>query len=320
MEEKNLRKQIRRSFNPVGWTLVIYYIIMNITVTAVVAVDTAIREIQAIVNGNYSVIDTAMDAVMNNAWGYLMAGAIGLIVLLCWKGTDFWWDEIWAKGRPMKPGSFFAILAVFLGCQMAASIGNTVLELILNQFGLSAMAAMESASPTVTTLSMFLYMAIWAPISEEILFRGLIQRLMMPYGKKFAIFASAFLFGIFHGNLMQTPYAFLVGLILGYVAAEYSIAWAMLLHMINNMLLGDSLMRITSGLPEDAVNLIVLLLTGICAVAGIIILVMNRWKIGQDLGNQKMDKRVLGCFFTNPGVIVLTIIMCVNMVLMVVMY
>ena len=166
------------------------------------------------------------------------------------------------------------------------------------------------------SLSLFLYMAIWAPISEEILFRGLIQRLLMPHGKKFAIFCSAFLFGIFHGNLIQTPYAFLVGLVLGYVAAEYSIAWAMLLHMINNMLLGDSLMRLTSGLPEGAANGIILGITALSALVGIVILVVNRWKIRMDLGPGKMDRRALGCFFTNAGVIVLTVIMCFNMILM----
>lgn len=316
MEAKMIRKQIRRSFNPVGWSLVIYYIIMNITVSAVVMVDSLIQELNSVLSGNMPNVDTMLRSVSGNAWGYLMAGAIGLVVLLCWKGTTFWREEIWAKGRPMTPLAFFGILAVFLGCQMVATIGSTILELILNRFGMSIMEAMESASPTVDTLSLFLYMAIWAPFSEEILFRGLIQRLMMPYGKKFAIFGSALLFGLFHGNLVQTPYAFLVGLVLGYVASEYSIAWAMLLHMINNMLLGDSLMRVTSGMPESVVNMIILLLTGACAVAGIIILVMNRWKIKLDIGSRKMDKRVVGCFFTNPGIIVLTVMMCVNMVLM----
>ena len=51
MEEKILRKQIRRSFNSVSWSLVIYYVIMNVAVTAVVFVDVVIREIQAIASG-----------------------------------------------------------------------------------------------------------------------------------------------------------------------------------------------------------------------------------------------------------------------------
>lgn len=316
MEEKMLRKQIRRSFNPVGWSLVLYYLIMNIAVTAVVFVDVIIREISAVVSGTVLSPDEVMNSAMSNAWGYLLAGAVGMLVLFLWKGKTFWKQEIWAKGKPMTAKAFFAILVVFLGCQMAATIGSTILEMILNRFGLSIVETMEQASPTVNTLSLFLYMAVWAPFSEEILFRGVIQRLMLPHGKKFAIFASALLFGLFHGNLVQTPYAFLVGLILGYVASEYSIAWAMLLHMINNMLLGDSLMRVTQGLPESAVNGIILGLTGTCAVAGIIILAMSRGKIWQDLGDEKMDRRALRGFFSNAGVIVLTVMMVSNMILM----
>lgn len=318
MEEKMIRRQIRRSFRPEGWSLVVYYLILNVMVMAVVFVDMMICQLQAIISGGTIGADAIAESAMNNAWGYIAAGGIGLVILLCWKGGDFWKNEIWAKGKPMKPGDFFAILTVFIGCQLAATVGATVLEAILNQFGLSAMEAMQSASPSVTTLSMFLYMAIWAPFSEEVLFRGFLQRLMMPYGKRFAIFASSFLFGIFHGNLIQTPYAFLVGLVLGYVASEYSIAWAMLLHMINNMVLGDSLMRVTSGLPEEVVNVLLLALTGACALAGIIILVRNRQRIRSDLGSKKTDRRVFGCFFSNAGVIVMTVISCVSMVLMLV--
>jgi membrane protease YdiL (CAAX protease family) len=178
------------------------------------------------------------------------------------------------------------------------------------------MEAMESASANVETFSMFLYMGILAPVTEEILFRGLVQRSLMPYGKKFAIFGSAFLFGIFHGNLVQTPYAFLVGLILGYVASEYSIAWAMLLHLINNMILGDSFNRLTSSMPEELANLIFLIIVGGCAVAGIIVMICKRKKIAADLGDIKISGRCVGCFFTNFGIIVLTILMVGKMILM----
>lgn len=314
MNEKMIRRQIRRSFHPVSWSLVVYYIIMNVAVSIVLFADIMIQMIKSIGAGG----DITEDAVMNaasNGWGYILAGIAGLIILFCWKGKRFWKEEIWAKGRPMNFGAFCAVLVLVVGCQMAATIGANILEMILNQFGLSAQASMESASMTVDTFSLWLYMAVWAPVTEELLFRGLIQRLMLPYGKRFAIFASAFLFGIFHGNLVQSPYAFLVGLILGYVACEYSIAWAMLLHMINNMILGDSFMRVTMGMPVGLANLIFLLLTAGCAIAGIIILIVKRWEIRCRLG-QRMDKRVLGCFLSNPGTIVLMVMMAGNMLLM----
>ena len=268
MEDKMLRRQIRRSFHPVGWSLVIYYLIMNGAVAAVVFVDVLLRMIEGMTSGTMPDVDELMTLAVSNGWGYLLAGAIGLAVLFLWKGKAFWKEEIWAKGKPMKPGAFFAILTVFIGCQMAATIGNTVIEWILNQFGLSAMAALESAAMEVNTLSLFLYMAIWAPIFEEILFRGLVQRLLLPYGKRFAIFGSAFLFGMYHGNLMQSPYAILAGLVLGYVASEYSIAWAMLLHMINNLVLGVIMVRLTEPLGEEASSLIIWCVLNLAAIGG----------------------------------------------------
>lgn len=314
MDEKRIRRQIRRSFHPVSWSLVVYYIIMNVAVGMVMFADMMIRMIKNIAAGG-DILTDALTEAAGNGWGYILAGIVGLVILFCWKGKKFWKEQIWAKARPMTPDTFAALLVLVVGCQMVATIGGGIMELILNQFGLSAQEAMRNASPSMDTFSMWLYVAVWAPVTEELLFRGLIQRLMLPYGKRFAIFGSAFLFGIFHGNLVQSPYAFLVGLILGYVACEHSIAWAMLLHMINNMVLGDSFSRITMGLPEKVSNLIFLLLTAVCAVAGVIILIVKRREIRRRLG-RPMDKRALGCFFSNPGTIVLTVMMVGNMLMM----
>lgn len=316
MENKLIRKQIRRSFNPAGWSLVIYFILMNVAVIGAMVVQMLFQGIMAAATGEMISEEAMNEAIMGNGWGYILASTAAMGIVLLWKGIGFWKNEIWAKGRPMTVGTFFGLLAVFLGVQLPASIGASILEAFLNLFGLSAEAAMESASANAETFSMFLYMGVFAPVTEEIIFRGLIQRTLMPYGKKFAIFGSAFLFGIFHGNLIQTPYAFLVGLVLGYVASEYSIAWAMLLHLINNMILGDSLTRLTSSLPEDIANLIFTLIVTGCALVGIIVLICKRKKIAADLGEPKISGQCVGCFFTNLGIIVLTVMMIGNMVLM----
>ena len=82
---------------------------------------------------------------------------------------------------------------------------------------------------------------------------------------------SALLFGVFHGNLVQIPFAFLVGLVLGYVAAEYSLGWCILLHWINNCVLGMLLER-----WPLAQGVIVLA----AAVGSVLILVVQRKRIG----------------------------------------
>ncbi len=316
MNEKNLRREVRRSINPVGWPLVIYYLIMNVAVMFVAFAQSLWITLTTQLSGDGLDTEVLTASLLSNGWGYILAVAVGLIVLLCWKGISFWKNEIWAKNRPMTMARLGVCTVIMFGCQLLASIWAYLLELLLKPLGISVLTSMESASPAMNTVSMYLYVGILAPISEEILFRGLIQRLMMPYGKKAAIFCSAFLFGLFHGNLVQSPYAFLIGLILGYVTAEHSILWAIVLHMLNNILMGDVLERAVSGLPEKAANYVVTGIFAVFTVAGIFLLVRNLKTIRKEMGPWKIDRRMLLCFFTNPGVVALTVMMVANMAMM----
>lgn len=315
MEEKQINKWLRRRFNEVGWTLVVYYIIMNILAVLAMALDAARQMLVTLMSGRYGA-GVDMDAVAGNAWGYILTIAVGLVVLHAWKGADYWKSEILVKKRQITPTTFFCLLSLCMGAQMVNSLWIGLLEWILNQFGLSVMATLESVSGASDTFSMFLYSALLAPIAEEILFRGYVLRTLRPFGKRFAIFGSAFLFGLFHGNLLQTPYAFLVGLLLGYVAVEYSVLWAMALHMFNNLVLADLLSRLTERLPEMVGASINLLLFGGFALASLAILITKRNQIRAYRQSEWMDRRCLKCFFSCSGVIVLTVIMVVNMVLL----
>ena len=94
-----------------------------------------------------------------------------------------------------------------------------------------------------------------------------------------SILGSAFLFGLFHGNLLQTPYAFLVGLVLGYVAVEYSVGWSMALHIFNNLVLADLLSRLTANLSEVAASVLELTIFTGFFVAAVAILIANRARV-----------------------------------------
>lgn len=76
---------------------------------------------------------------------------------------------------------------------------------------------------------------IFAPILEELWFRGLVLESLRPYGNGFAIFISAILFGITHANLAQFFYATAIGFFLAYIAIHTgSIIVPMILHAIMN--------------------------------------------------------------------------------------
>ena len=314
-EWKEAKKGLKRHLSVSGWTLLIYNAIMNVAVMGWMFVEVIIQLIQGVISDDVGAIENAVMQSAESAWGYFLAAAVGLVILLIWKKPRFFKEEVFTRGAPMKTGTFLGILCVFLSGQMLYQIVTSLMEWLLNSFGFTLMEGLESMAMDTDNFSMFLYAGILAPITEEILFRGLIQRTLLPYGKKFAIFVSAFTFGLFHGNLIQAPYAFVVGLVLGYVASEYSIYWAMVLHMINNLVLGDMLYRLLGSLPEDTVNLIVWAIILAFTVAAVILLIAKRKKIGTWLRENRMEKQYVKCYFSCAGTIVLLVIMGLNILL-----
>ena len=96
-----------------------------------------------------------------------------------------------------------------------------------------------------------LFVVIIAPICEELIFRKLLLQPLRACGDMFAALASAFIFGAFHGNFDQFPYAFAVGLLYGILAVRSSsIVPTMVLHFINNLLVTASL-YLTDMVGED---------------------------------------------------------------------
>jgi uncharacterized protein len=68
---------------------------------------------------------------------------------------------------------------------------------------------------------LFLFLAIGAPVIEELFFRGLLFRsLRRRYGPWVAIVGSAVVFGLAHFELLQLPALILFGLVLGVLAEK----------------------------------------------------------------------------------------------------
>lgn len=84
--------------------------------------------------------------------------------------------------------------------------------------------------------SSFLVTAIFAPIFEEWLCRGMVLRgLLSKMKPAWAIVISALFFAVIHMNPWQALNAFLIGLIMGYIYYKTGSLWlTMLIHFVNN--------------------------------------------------------------------------------------
>lgn len=313
MEKRQFLKTTRQQMNRIGLILLVYFAIMNFFTIVVMLWDMAAYLTGVLIRGQSldvnALTEYMMASITSNGWGYILSIAVGTLIVLFWKGKAFWKEELFAKEKRMSAGAFFSLLAVFLSVQLFAQLFSIALEWVLNQFGLSAMAALEAASITSTGFSMFLYVTLLGPISEELLFRGVLLRLLKPWGKQTAIVISALMFGAFHGNIIQIPFAFLVGLVLGYVTVEYSIWWAIVLHIFNNLVMSDLLGRIMGLLPEMAGTVLLYGILIVAAVAAIILLLVKRRQVAAYFRENRCHGLTMWAMITSPVILFFSILM-----------
>ena len=312
MTDKQINQWLRKQFSPIGWVLVAYYGLINLLSLMAMGFE-SLRQMRSLIGtGRNWFYHMDMDAMLGNAWGYIMAIVALFLIIHGWKGRDYWKNEIFVKEKPMKARLFFGMLFLCMGTQMVNSLWVAGLEFLYSLSGESLDVIMEAVSGMSDTFSMFLYVSVFAPVWEELLFRGFVLRTLRPFGKRFAILGSAVLFGLFHGNLIQTPYAFLMGLLLGYVTVEYSILWALLIHVFNNFVLADLMTRAMMLLPAEVATILDLAILGTGLVVSVAILAVKRREIAEHIRSEWMDRRVLKCFFTSAGVIAMAVLAIVN--------
>lgn len=309
MDEKQLRQLARRDIGAYGWALLIYFFLLNACVVVSIIVGAMVAVLREPSIANLPTVPGLSEAdIMGNGWGYIVTCLLAVLLIRVWKGKTFW-AGLWQSGKDMTFGGFWRLACLFIAGQMVFQVAGTVQETILNQFGMSVLESMELATVNNDTISMFLYTVLVAPVVEELIFRGLVLRGLEKYGKIFAILISAILFGLFHGNIVQGPYAFAVGLVLGYTAVEYNIGWAMVLHMINNLILGDTLPRLTQGLGETGSGLVIQGLILACTAVAVVCLIRHWKEIGAYIRANAPQWSAWWGFCTAPGIIAIVIVM-----------
>lgn len=323
MNDKQELRQTRRKLTGTGAVLLIYYMILTELVTAVLMIDTVIYAVRYFLANHPQdfleilnpVLEYMTGAALSNAWGYILAILVGTGILLLWKKPRYFKEQIFRREKKMTFSTFVQLLCVFMSVQLLFSLLQMLVEWLLNLVGLSAMAALEMATVSTDTFSMFLYAGFLGPIAEELLFRGLLLRSLECRGKRFAMFATALMFGMFHGNILQSPFAMLVGLVLAYVTLEYSIVWAIVLHIFNNFLMADLYGRLLEILPETVATVADWSLFGAFAAAAAVILIVRRKEVKTYFRENPMCPVSVRAMLTSPTVLIFFALMTISALL-----
>ena len=170
-----------------------------------------------------------------------------------------------------KTKAWFPLVLIGIGFCSFANIATGIAGSIFEMFGINYDVDFgENPQGILGIILSIIATAIVPALVEEYACRGIVMGALRKYGDGFAVLVSALMFGIIHGNFQQIPFAFMVGLILGFVTVKCNSIWpAVLIHFYNNFssVIFD---YIFDGMTVQLQNIIYTIYVVICLVIGLI--------------------------------------------------
>lgn len=120
-------------------------------------------------------------------------------------------------------------------------VSNLVGQFFTNIIGIIKGSPVDDAIADLVSelnpFTSFFVMVLLAPVLEEWIFRKLLIDRAIRYGEGTAIFLSGLMFGLFHGNLNQFVYTFLVGAFWAFIYVKTGqLRYTIYLHMALNFM------------------------------------------------------------------------------------
>ena len=236
-------------------------------------------------------------------WLVSVLSAYGAGVPAAWlvlRGTE---EAPPQPGAPLGPGRFFRSYLAGLGLMYLVNLATLALMGLVGLLrGQTVENPVDNMADYPLALNLLLGCVI-APVCEEYLFRGLLLNRLRPYGERFAVWASALCFGLFHGNFSQFFYACAIGVLFaGVVLKTGRLRQAMLLHALINFV-GTGLIPLLSGLGE-AGNWLLTLLVLAAMFVGLAFLPAIRREFSPAPGWKGLTAgEAWRCFLANPGML-----------------
>lgn len=209
---------------------------------------------------------------------------------------------------PKGKNNFYLFLLGISFCSFA-NIAAARLEQIFDRAGINYEVDFgESPEGVFGFLLSFIATAIVPALVEEFACRGILLGSLKKYGEGFAIMASSLLFGLMHSNFEQIPFAFLVGLVLGYITIKSGSIWvAILVHAFNNSI-SIIYTYLLSGLSGVAQNISYIIFLILCMLAGLFAMVKlskqeNMLNFSENETKSTFSQKIR-CFLLSPTVII----------------
>lgn len=229
-------KKLRKHYSIGGWCLLIQFVAsLIISVILMLGVQIVVQLINP---------DKDSEIVYNYVYGSSMLIGINMIVYLICNVTNTFIGMKWAgfkapslfQTKNFKFGQAIQYCLIGLFLWTVSIYAGTFVEMILNKFDMTCLTDQEGLGESPLGIAVgTLYTCIIAPITEEMLFRGMLLKVFSKADQRFAIFATAVFFGLAHGNIPQFILAFLIGIFMAHITLRHnSIVPSVIVHIFIN--------------------------------------------------------------------------------------
>lgn len=142
------------------------------------------------------------------------------------------------KKHNMKPAQLLGAFAISYALMYLSNLAG---QFFTNIIGIIKGSPVDDAIADLVSelnpLTSFFVMVLLAPALEEWIFRKLLVDRTIRYGEGTAIFLSGLMFGLFHGNLNQFVYTFLIGAFWAFIYVKTGrLRYTIYLHMALNFM------------------------------------------------------------------------------------
>ncbi len=295
------KKEIRRTFNSVGVALLVLYILIIVLCRAAYTYFSPDIEYNVYGQIVYNFADTVIC--------FCFPAVIAIIVFAGYCAAERYNPKELFKTKNLKCGQILKYVMIVLFLQQVSTILTVIMSSGLYSLGLEVPMGnyVLDHKPSVYAADI-IAAVILAPIGEELVYRGIVLRCTAKISQRFAIFFSAFIFGIMHGN----PYQFVLGFLLGVPMAIITIKTGSLIpsiicHMAANFV--ATVPSVAGYFNEDSSLVASVIILPVLLIAGLAVFVYEAASGGLRLPpyTEYHKKRTLPILITSWSMIAVTV-------------
>ena len=312
------KKLISKKSSGLGFYIFAYFMTLNVS-------STVIAFVLMLANGIYEEIASTSHPLYHMLYTFtaVFSAFIPALLYLAFSRNNIN-DVILTK--PTKSSIVIPLIMIGMAIAMLANTATEIISNNLSFFGIENTAVIEENAVTPLAFALnILSTAVVPAFAEEFAYRGIFLGVLRKYGDAFAIVTSAIVFGAMHGNLGQIPFAFILGLLFGFLTCKTnSIIPAIIVHFINNFyavimntLSNNNFLSSRKLYSLNYLIIAIFLLAGIIAFIYLIKKDKNFFNITDKSTYSGLltFKEKIKAFLLNPGIILSLSIFFIEMIL-----